>query len=192
MSNQPVDSSAKEDVAQYEQIVRDNISWMLSLSTRILNDRTLAEDAVQEAFQNVFKSLDKFEGRSSLKSWLHRITVNACLGELRQIKRKAEQNIDELLPEFDQADCRIEARWDQLLTVEQIFEKESLVALVHEKIYELPEEYRIVLLLRDIEGYSIKEVVEIIDITESNVKVRLHRARAALKKILEPILRGDL
>jgi RNA polymerase sigma-70 factor, ECF subfamily len=174
-----------------EHIVRDNIDWMLSLSYRILNDHTLAQDAVQDAFLDAFRALDKFEGRSSLKTWLHRITVNACLKKLRQNKRLAEQSIDDLLPEFDSNNCRIEARWEDLASVEQLLEKDNIIDTVRTKIFELPDTYRIVLQLRDIEGYSIKEVVDLLEISESNVKVRLHRARAALKKLLEPILRGD-
>ena len=65
-----------------ESLVRENIQWMLSLANTLLRDPALAEDAVQEAFISAFRGLDKFEGRSSLKTWLHRITVSAALGKL--------------------------------------------------------------------------------------------------------------
>ena len=175
-----------------ERLVRDNISWMLALAQRILNDRILAEDVVQNAFVSAFQGLSAFEGRSSVKTWLHRITVNAALMKLRHLKRLNEDSIDEYLPDFDQYDCRIEATWSSLAEVEDILENDRLRTLVAEKIAILPDAYRIVLQLRDIEEYDTGEVAKLLDISTSNVKVRLHRARAALKKLLEPILHGEV
>ena len=173
-----------------EQLVSDHIAWMLVLAERILNDRALAEDAVQETFISAFRGLDKFEGRSSLKTWLHRITVNTSLTKLRQLKRRSEQPIEDLTAEFDQFGCRVEDTWSSLTPIEDVLKSDELKTKVHEAIHSLPDSYRIVLLLRDIEGYSTLEVAEQLDITEANVKVRLHRARAALKIVLEPLLRS--
>ena len=175
-----------------EQMVRDNIGWMLALAHRVLGDRTLAEDAVQDAFQNAFRALDGFQERSSLKTWLHRITVNASLTILRRQKRLAEEPIDDYLPEFDQHRCRIEADWPHLAGVDEIMHSQRLRSLVKRGMEALPDAYRIVLQLRDIEEYDTREVAELLGISESNVKVRLHRARSALKKRLEPILRGEI
>lgn len=177
---------------QVEGMVRDNIGWMLALAESLLRDRDLAEDCVQDAFLAAIRALPGFEGRSSLKTWLHRITVNACLGKLRRIKRLAEQPIDDLLPEFDNQECRIEAPWTRLAAVHEVQENEDLRTRVAACIGDLPDSYRIVLQLRDIEGYNTAEVADLLDISGQNVKVRLHRARAALKKLLEPILRGEL
>ena len=190
--NKTTAQSTSADAVAAEQLVRDNIAWMLALAERMLRDRGLAEDAVQEAFISALRGLSRFEGRSSIKTWLHRITVNASLTKLRQLKRLGEQSIDEHLPEFDRQDCRIEAPWPYLATVQEILESDELRARVNAGIDELPDSYRIVLQLRDIEGYATGEVATLLDISETNVKVRLHRARAALKKLLEPILRGEL
>ena len=186
-------STQTQDISDSEanELVREHIVWMLALAERMLADRALAEDAVQDAFISAFRSLNKFEQRSSIKTWLHRITVNACLMKMRQSKRRAEQSIDEFLPEFDQDNCRIEAQWNHLASVEDVLANEYLSNLVKDTIYQLQEQYRNVLLLRDIEGYDTSEVAKLLEITESNVKVRLHRARAALKKLLEPVLRGE-
>ena len=192
MSDLQRESTAKGDSIDSEALVRNNIGWMLALAERLLRDRGLAEDVVQESFLSAFDGLDKFEGRSSIESWLHRITVNAALSKLRKLKRLAEQSIDEFLPEFDRFDCRIELPWSHLATVEEVMESEELRQHVYDKIGELPDTYRVILQLRDIEEYATSEVAELLDITESNVKVRLHRARAALKKLLEPILRSEL
>lgn len=173
-----------------EHMVRENISWMLALADQLLKSRELAEDAVQEALISAVKNIHQFEQRSTLKTWLHRITVNVSLSKLRQIKRRAEQSIDDLLPEFDRHDCRIEKPWTNLTPLEEVLESDILRDQVKSCIDELPDSYRIVLLLRDIEGLSTAEVATELELSEANVKVRLHRARAALKKLLEPILRG--
>lgn len=188
----PVHPLTSDKELDAEALVRENIGWMLALAERLLRDRNLAEDCVQEAFLSAFRALPGFEGRSSLKTWLHRITINACLNKLRRIKRLAEQPIDDLLPEFDSQECRIEAPWTHLASVHEIQESEELCAQVTACIGELPNSYRIVLQLRDIEGYDTAEVADLLEISEQNVKVRLHRARAALKKLLEPILREEV
>ncbi len=175
-----------------ERLVRDNISWMMALAQRMLGERALAEDAVQNAFISAFSGLPGFEGRSSVKTWLHRITINASLMILRKQKRLGEESIDAYLPEFDQNSCRIEAPWPTLATADEILDDERLRALVYEKVALLPETYRIVFQLRDIEGYDTGEVAELLGISISNAKVRLHRARSALKKLLEPVLRGEV
>jgi RNA polymerase sigma-70 factor (ECF subfamily) len=184
--------TATQSELDAEELVRDNISWMLALAERLLRDRALAEDAVQEAFVSVFRGIAAFEGRSSLKTWLHRITVNASLTQLRKIKRLAEQPIDELYPEFDRYECRIEAPWTHLTSLQEVLENEELSSRVNDGIGALPDSYRIVLQLRDVEGYNTGDVAALVEISEANVKVRLHRARAALKKLLEPVLRGEL
>lgn len=174
-----------------EALVRANIGWMLKLAERLVRDRSAAEDVVQEAFMRALGSLDGFEGRSSIETWLRRITINTALTRLEKLKRLAEQPIDELLPEFDRFDCRVEARWTHLISVEDVMASDQRREGVFHAIDELPDSYRVVLLLRDIEGYDTSEVATLLDISESNVKVRLHRARGALKKLLEPLLRDE-
>ncbi|NNG04963.1 MAG: sigma-70 family RNA polymerase sigma factor [Inquilinus sp.] len=175
-----------------DHLVRTHIGPMRAVARRILGGDAFADDCVQEAFLKAFRKIDGFEGRSSLKTWLHRITVNEALMKLRALKRLDERPIDLLMPEFDENACRIEAAWPTLATTEDILERESTRALVTSKIRELPDSYRIVLLLRDIEELDTAEVAKLLDITQGNVKVRLHRARSALKKLLEPVLRGEV
>lgn len=188
----PEKSVDSGDVIDSDELVRANIGWMLALAERLLRDRGLAEDVVQESFLRAYEGLAGFEGRSSIESWLHRITVNTALSKLRQLKRLAEQSIDEHLPEFDRFDCRIELPWSHLATVEEVIENDETRQRVYETIGELPDSYRIVLQLRDIEEYDTSEVATLLGISQSNVKVRLHRARAALKKLIEPILRAEV
>lgn len=180
------------DKGAAETLVRTHVSWMLAVARRVAGDAALAEDCVQEAFINVFRKIDTFEERSSLKTWLHRIVVNQVLMKLRAGRNKNETPIDELLPTFDANACRIEGQWQYLATPEEVFEREDRRALIHSKIDELPESYRIIIQLRDIEELTTREVAEGLNLSEANVKVRLHRARSALKKLLEPVLKGEL
>jgi hypothetical protein len=90
----------------------------------------LAEDAVQDAFLNVLRGLKDFEGRSDLKTWLHRITVYASLTKLRHVDRLKEQEIEAHLPDFDHNDCRVEAPWPYLATLEDVVATEKLRGVV--------------------------------------------------------------
>ena len=175
-----------------EALVRDNIGWMLVVAERLVRDRALAEDVVQEAFTDALRGLEDFQGRSSLETRLRRITINAALMALRRRKRLAEESIDDLLPDFDEYGCRVETPWTHTVPLEDLLHGESVRAQVTRSINALPDAYRVVLQLRDIEGYDTAEVAALLDISTSNVKVRLHRARAALKKMLEPLLRGEV
>ena len=175
-----------------ETLVRTHGPWMLAVARRVAGDQASAEDCVQEALIKALQKIGDFEARASLKTWLHRIVVNQALMKLRSRKSKAETSIDEYLPAFDENACRIEAPWLSLATPEEICDQADRRALVHAKIDELPESYRVVLLLRDIEELSTREVAEALGLSEANVKVRLHRARSALKALLEPLLKGEL
>ena len=158
---------------------------------KFLQDKGHAEDAVQVAFTKILTNIDGFEGRSALKTWMHRIVVNEALMILRKIKRRQEQSIDGLMPKFDGSGCRVEFDLTETETPEELLEKAQTSRAVSAAINQLPDPYRIVLCLRDIEELSTLEVCEMLDISEANVKVRLHRARAALKKLLEPVLKGQ-
>ncbi len=174
------------------QLVRNHAGWMLAVARRVLNDHGLAEDCVQEAFINVFRKIHDFEARSSLKTWLYRIVVNQALAKLRSKRSRQETPIDDLLPDFDENACRIEGPWQHLATPEEVFEQQDRRLVIHAKINDLPESYRVILQLRDIEELTTREVADALGLSESNVKVRLHRARSALKKLLEPLLKGEL
>lgn len=181
------------DKVATEEFVRANLGWMLAVAKRIVRDAAIAEDVVQEAFSSVFTNLESFRGNSTLKTWIHRIVVNQALMTLRKQRRRNEQPIEELLPQFDGYDCRIEepSMLAQLAkTPEALLMTSDRKQQVLSSIGLLPESYRIVLTLRDIEELSTSEVAEVTGLTETNVKVRLHRARAALKKLLSPHFEG--
>ncbi len=179
------------EAAAFETVVRRYGPRLLATGRRILRDDALAEDCLQETFLKAFDNIGGFEGRSALGTWLHSILVNQALMKLRKIKRERHEQIDDLMPQFDSNACRIEAPWSYLATPDELLEQDQTRALVQSKIDQLPESYRIVLQLRDIEEFDTETVAAMLDITPGAAKVRLHRARAALKVLLEPLLRGE-
>ena len=172
-----------------ERFVREHAGWMLALAQRYVRDASLAEDCVQEAFLQAFRSIGAFEGRSALKSWLHRIVINTALMKLRSRRCGLERPVDDILPHIDRECCRMQASWADMATPHEILERKEARDLVVAKMMELPDSYRIVLLLRDIEGMSTEETARALGTTEGAVKVRLHRARAAFKALVAPVLR---
>jgi RNA polymerase sigma-70 factor (ECF subfamily) len=179
------------EAAAYETMVRSYGPRMLATAKRLLRGEEDARDAVQEAFVQAFRNIGSFEGRSSLGTWLHRIAVNAALMKMRARRRKPEGSIDELLPAFDTDGCRIEPLWQLDESVESMVQRDQVRDLVRQSIDALPDDYRAIVILRDIEGHDTATVAEMLDISREAVKTRLHRARAALKKLLEPLYRGD-
>lgn len=168
----------------FETLVRVHSGRMLSVCRRILRNDEEAKDAVQEAFVSAFRGLSSFEGTSLLGTWLHRIAVNASLMRLRSKKRRPEESIDELLPTFrDDGHARIEPR-DWSPSALQLVESRETREFVRACIDRLPEMYRVVLLLRDIEEMDTSEAAEVLGVSEGVVKVRLHRARHALRRLL--------
>ena len=168
----------------FETLVRAHSGRMLSVCRRILRNEEEAKDAVQEAFVSAFRGISKFEGSSQLGTWLHRIAVNASLMRLRSKKRRPEESIDELLPTFkDDGHARIEPR-DWSPSALQLVESRETREFVRGCIDRLPDLYRVVLLLRDIEEMDTSQAAEVLGVTEGVVKVRLHRARHALRRLL--------
>ena len=174
------------DETAFEQVVRQYGGRLLAVARRIVGTEEDARDVVQDAFMNAFRSLDRFEGNAKLSTWLHRIAVNAALMKLRTRKRKPEQPIDSLLPGF-QDDGHFEERfqsWEE--PIDQAMERQENRELVRQKIDELPDSYRTVLVLRDIEGLDTEETANMLGLSVNATKIRLHRARQALRTMLAP------
>lgn len=171
--------------AAFEALVRRESPRLLAVSRRFLRDEEDARDAVQEAFLSAFKSLSEFEGGSQIGTWLHRIAVNACLMKLRTRKRRPEEPIEDLLPRFleDGHHASHPAEWRE--DAQTLLERRETREFVRASIEQLPESYRTVLLLRDIEEMDTEEVARVLAVTPNVVKVRLHRARQALRALLD-------
>ena len=176
------------DRASVESFVRANAGWMHRVARRYLHDEGLAEDCVQESFARMFAALDCFEHRSRLKSWLHRIVVNTALMKLRSIRRHREEPLDSAVLMLDCQSARIAGHWAEATTPADNLDRAEASAIVVRGINSLPENYRVVLQLLDIDGLDTSSVATALNLSQSNVKVRLHRARRALKCLIEPAL----
>jgi RNA polymerase sigma-70 factor (ECF subfamily) len=169
----------------YETLVRTYTPRMLAVARRMMSTDEDARDVVQEAFLNAFRAMGKFEGQAKLSTWLHRIVVNAALMKLRTRRRKPEESLEPLLPTFKENGGHAEkfTQWDE--SADQIAEREETRQVVRDAILSLPETYREVLILRDIEEMSTDETARALGITANAVKIRLHRARLALRTLLD-------
>jgi len=175
------------DDEAFEEMVRKYGGRLLATARRYLRSDDDACDALQDAFLRAFKSINTFKGDAQLSTWLHRILVNSALMHLRLKRRHLVTNgmeIDELLPQFDPAGNWIDER-SHSAPAHVLFEASETRAMVSRCINLLPDSYRTVLTLRDIEELATEEVASLLDVTSSNVKVRLHRARQALKVLIE-------
>lgn len=179
------------DQAGCEEFVRRYGGAMLAVARRFLRCEQDAADAVQDAFLSAFRSIQAFAGNSRIGTWLHRIVVNACLMKLRSAKSRTTTSIESLLPTFDETGhhARRVSSWGA--PPPERLHAAELRARVRECIEDLPEPYRVVLLLRDIEELDTQETAERLAISPAAVKVRLHRARQALRTLLEPHLVTD-
>ena len=180
--------------AAYETLLRDHGPRMLAAALRIMGNDEDARDALQDALLSAVKALRKeggFAADSRLSTWLHRIVVNACLMRLRTRRRRPEEPIDPLLPAFDESGHRKDPgpAWNP--APESGIEREGLRRACRDAIEKLPDSYREVLVLRDIEGLDTEATAQALDMTPAAVKTRLHRARQALRSLLEPLMTGN-
>ena len=181
------------DGAAFEACVRTYGGRLLHVARRILGNEEDANDAVQDAFLSAVKGIGQFKGESQLGTWLHRIVVNAALGRLRSRQRRPEKSIEALLPHFGEGEHQIDPPVPWKATPETTVQSQETRELVQRCISQLPETYRIVLLLRDIERLTTEETARTLDTSTAVVKTRLHRARQALRSLLDPYFRrGDL
>ena len=184
----PADSNlaalARGDDDAWAELVREVGPRLLSVARRLVHDEDIANDCVQNAFVQALKNIRGFEGRSAISTWLHRIVINTALAALRTRRRRPEEPIEPLLPVFDRSGHRIPVG-PVAQTPEDLAGRSQVRELVGAAIDLLPDSYRTVLLLRDIEELSGEETAEVLETTPNAVKIRLHRARSALKTLLE-------
>lgn len=173
----------------YETLVRSYGPFVMGIARRYLRCEADAADCFQETFIAVFESIDTYQQRSSFRYWLRGVTINKCLMKLRKQQRRREESIEHMLPMFDDRGNRVEiASPRQKAGIGELLDTNQLRRIVRENIDRLPYDYRLVLLLRDIDGFSTSETAAILGIKVNAAKTRLHRARSALRFMLQPIL----
>jgi RNA polymerase sigma-70 factor (ECF subfamily) len=184
-----VESLRAGDAGAFETLVRAHARRLFLVARRILGNDEDASDAVQEAFLSAFRAIGSFHGEARLSTWLHRIAVNAALMKLRTRKRAGEESLDDLLPAFDETGHHAGPQPAAWIAQPDAVDTGDTRRLVREAIDRLPETYRTVLLMRDIEDLDTGETAQALGITPNAVKIRLHRARQALRTLLDPHFR---
>ncbi len=183
-----LDRLRRQDEAACEELVRAYSGRLLSVARRMLRNDEDARDAVQEGFLSAFRAIQKFNGDCRLFTWLHRIVVNAALMKIRTRSRRPEESIEDMLPRFLEDGHHAEPTSDWG-SASALLEQRETRERVRAAIDRLPESYRTVLMLRDIDELDTAETAQLLGLTPNTVKIRLHRARQALAKLLEPAFR---
>ncbi|MEX1000229.1 MAG: sigma-70 family RNA polymerase sigma factor [Thermodesulfobacteriota bacterium] len=176
--------------SSYIFLMRKYGSRLNAIAKRYTKSDEDAKDCVQQTYIKVFSNIDKFEKRSSLWTWMRTIIINISIQTIQLKHRSQEIPISDLLPDIDSEGLRHEPNWNFNEPVDSIILRKENIEIIRKAIDTLPQDYRLVLLLRDIEGYSTEEVADIFEISIGASKTRLHRARSALKKLLEPLMRS--
>jgi len=178
-----LERAKKGDIAAFELLVEGYQKKAFNIAYRMLGNYDDANDLVQETFIRIFKSIKNFKEQSSFSTWVYRITTNVCLDELRKRKNKNFVSIDEDI-KLDDSDVKRQIESDAP-TPEETLERKEIKKIVGDAIGELSEEHRLVVVLRDIQGFSYEEIARITKCPEGTVKSRINRARQALKEVLK-------
>ena len=168
----------------FELMVRTYGGRMLAVARGLLRHEEDARDAVQAAYVSAFTGLAAFKGGCQLSTWLHRIVVNTALMKLRTRRRKPEESIEPMLPTFLEDGHHAEDFTVWAGQADRLLETKEARTMVRAAIAQLPESYRTVLMLRDIEEQSTEDVAVALGLTTNAVKIRLHRARQALSALI--------
>jgi RNA polymerase sigma-70 factor (ECF subfamily) len=165
------------DTALFEIIMRRYNQRLYRVARAILRDDAEAEDVMQDAYVRAFRHLHQFEGRARFSTWLTRIAVHEALARIRRSGR------------FEDLESLVQSNGESMIashlpSPEQQVSTAELTGLLQEAVLALPDHYRAVLMLRDIEEMSTTDTAAALELSEDNVKVRLHRARALLRREL--------
>lgn len=166
----------------YAEIVERYSGTVYNLALRLMKDPHEAEEVLQETFISAFRALPRFEGRSQLSTWLYRIGYNAALMRLRKRRPRTESLDEPATTENGDQVPRQLVDWGSV--PDALLLNRELRTVLNQALATLPATLSSVFVLRDIEGLSTAETAEVLSLTETNVKVRLHRARAALRERL--------
>src|SRR5260221_13471412 len=148
----------------FETMVRLYGGRLLAVARRFTRNENDAQDVLQSAYLSAFRALKDFEGSCQLSTWLHRIVVNTALMKLRSRRRKPEESIETLWPAFLEDGHHVEQFSDWSVPADQLIEREETRTTVRNCIDRLPDNYRLVLMLRDIEERSTQEVADLLQL----------------------------
>jgi RNA polymerase sigma-70 factor (ECF subfamily) len=170
------------DSLAFEQLVKTHQDRVYDFCVRMMSDREEAFDLTQEIFVSIHQHIAEFRQDARLSTWIFRIARNHCLNRLKYLRRRGRGRSDEY---GDVLESAINDAAGAPQKPDDALEVSRLKALVHRAIAELDEDQRVLVVLRDIEGMSYEDIMEVTELAEGTVKSRLHRAREKLAGILE-------
>jgi len=176
--------------AVFTQLVKQLHTRMFSLARSLLSKHE-AEDAVQDAWISAYRGIDNFEGRSSLHTWLSRIVINEARMRLRKSGREINLDVVNSEPDALAARFRKDGHWSEpplkweAGTPEELLQEQNLLDCVDKTLDMMPANQKAVLELRDIHGLELEDICNMLDISSSNVRVLLHRARAQMFNMVD-------
>jgi len=170
---------------RFYELVKRYEKNLYNFGLRMCDNPSDAEDMVQDTFLNVYRYIGGFRYETKFKNWLYRVATSACLKKKRRSKYAPDRelSLDEFLPS-DESSVSVDLpRWASQ-PLDQVLDGE-LGEVIRQALLDLPEKYRLVIVLRDVEGFRTQETADILNLTAANVKVRLHRARLFLRSALK-------
>ena len=177
-----VDAARKGDIGAFESLVKRYDRNVFRIAQHITQNREDAEDVVQDAFLKAYQNLGQFQGQSKFYTWLVRIAVNEALMRLRRRRPERMVSIDEDVKTEEDSIPREIADWSP--NPEQLYNQGELKEILQKTIQGLPESFRTVFILRDVEGLSTEETADALGLSVPAVKSRLLRARLQLRERL--------
>ena len=176
---------------KFHDLVKRYEHKLYNFSLRMCRNTSDAEDMIQDTFLNVFKYLKNFRYETKFKNWLYKVAASTCIKKRRKSKfaPDKELSLDEFLPNDEAEKPDHVPQW-AMLPLDKLL-NEELSGVINETILTLPKKYRVVIVLRDIEGFSTAETAQILNLSPSNVKVRLHRARLYVRDKLKGYFEND-
>lgn len=188
-----VEQARGGDHEAFARLVERHRGPVYNLALRIVGQPEAAEEVLQETFLTVYRKLDGFRGEARFSTWLYRIAMNAALMHRRASRRHQAESLEAYLPRFDETGHMARADWDYGLAAraDELLERGELAARAMEALGRLPEIYRAVVVLRDLEGLSTAETAEVLGISAEVVRQRLHRARLMLRGYLGRLTGGE-
>jgi RNA polymerase sigma-70 factor (ECF subfamily) len=179
---------ALRDARAVRLVMQRNNQRLFRAAWSILKSRTEAEDSVQSAYLRAFAAIDGFEGRSSLSTWLTRIAINEALGRQRAARRRREHFEETSVAVLDDYREKLMRGSIDDAAPDLALARTQLRGLIERAIADLPDEFRLVFVLREIEGLSVEETAEALGLLAGTVKTRHLRARRRLRQALAPLV----
>ncbi len=170
----------------FEELLERYSTKVFGLASRLTRNQEDAEEVLQDVFVTVYRKIGGFEGKSSFSSWLYRVAMNAALMKLRKRRQDKSLPMEDVVPEYEN---NIALKSAEHTEADLVTQRNQLVSLLEAAINKLPDEYRPVFVLRDIDGLTSREVSKILKLTVPAVKSRLHRSRLMLRRRLLPLYR---